>query len=127
MKRVPLKKIGKKGKEWQKARRGLVKDLKQSGEYKFVGKNVFGICPDCGCYRLLTPDHKVKRSQGGEHTKNNIEWVCLKCHDKRDNMGDPKQKKPKSNKSDWQRPHLCKKCKRMVSTLICSYCGEISI
>ena len=127
MRRTPLKKIGKKSKEWQKVKRRLIKDLKLSGEYKIVGQNVFGICPDCGHYQLLTPDHKVKRSQGGDHDKGNIDWVCLKCHNKRDNMGDPNNKKPKSNKSNWQRPHQCKKCKSIVSTLICSYCGEISI
>ena len=38
-----------------------------------------------------------------------------------------KNKKPKSDKSDWQRGHACKKCQKVVSTLICSYCGFLSI
>lgn len=53
------------------------------------------VCPDCiveHC-RLLTPDHKVKRSAGGGHERENIDWVCNEapcfCHDKRDNRGDP--------------------------------------
>lgn len=127
MKRTLLKKTGKKSKDWQKERRKLVKELKKTGEYKIEGTKVYGFCKDCFKYRLLTPDHRIRRSKGGEHTKKNIDWICLRCHNERDNMGDPKHKKPKSNKSDWQRRHPCKKCKRMVSTLICSYCSEISI
>jgi 5-methylcytosine-specific restriction endonuclease McrA len=101
--------------------------LKKSGEYKIEGTKVYGICKDCFKYRLLTPDHKIRRSKGGEHTKENIDWICKRCHIERDQMGDPKQKKPKSNKQDWQKPHLCKKCKALVSLFICPYCGERSV
>jgi len=127
MKRSPIKKIGKKGREWQRARRKLVADLKKTGEYTIIGTNVYGVCLDCGRYKLLTPDHKKRRSQGGKHTKKDIDWVCISCHRERDQMGDPKKKKPKSKKADWQKKHRCRKCKAMISMFLCPFCGAQSI
>ena len=112
--------------EWQRSRRKLLEDLEKTGEYNIIGTRVYGICKDCGRYRLLTPDHRIKRSQGGKHTKENIDWVCWECHNLRDNMGDPKKEKPKSKKSDWQKEHKCK-CGAIVSMLICPFCGQTSI
>lgn len=122
-----MRQVGKKGLEWQRERRKLIAELKKTGEYEIVGSRVSGICKDCGEYHLLTPDHKIKRSQGGKHTKANIDWICWKCHNLRDNMGDPRKKKPKSKKANWQTPHKCKSCKQVVSSLICSNCGKLSI
>lgn len=117
---------GRRKKEWLKAKKKLLADLKKTGEYNIIGTRVYGICPDCNTYKILTPDHRIKRSQGGKHTKENIDWVCIKCHGLRDNMGDPKKKKPKSKKADWSKAHKCKNCKWIVSMLICPNCGKRS-
>lgn len=86
-----------------------------------------GICQDCGKWRALTPDHVLKRSLGGSHEKSNIDWVCIPCHDLRDNMGDPKGKKPKSKKAVWEKSHKCRSCKAVISMLICPHCNQMSI
>lgn len=119
-----MRQVGKKGREWQRARKKLIADLEKTGEYIIEGSRVYGCCKDCGHFRLLTPDHKIKRSQGGKHTKDNIDWVCLSCHDLRDNVGDPRNSKPKSKKADWMREHTCKKCKAKISMFVCPHCGE---
>lgn len=125
-----MKQIGRKTKEWFKARRKLVGKLRKNDEYIVVGKSVFGICPDCGHHHQLTADHLIKRSQGGGHTEENIEWVCNAypcfCHDKRDNQGDPMKKKPESKKSEWSKEHICKNCKKMTSFLLCHHCHKLS-
>ena len=113
--------------EWAIEKRKRIAELKATGEYNIVGQKVYGICCDCNHYRLLKPDHKIKRSQGGKHDKENLDWVCKKCHDKRDNQGDPMKKKPKSKKADWQRPHKCASCKQVTSMLICPNCNKLSI
>lgn len=122
-----MKKIGRKTREWLRARKNLIADLEKSGEYNVVGSRVYGNCKDCHYYRLLTPDHKIKRSQGGKHTKENIDWVCIPCHRERDQMGDPKKRKPKSKKADWSKLHKCKKCKRETSMYLCHHCQRPSI
>jgi len=122
-----MRQIGKKGKEWIKARARLVKEAIAEGRIEVIDGVIQGICEDCDRWKHLTPDHVVKRSLGGSHEKSNINWVCLKCHNFRDNMGDPKKKKPKSKKPDWAKPHRCKRCRTIVSLLICPNCGEISI
>jgi 5-methylcytosine-specific restriction endonuclease McrA len=109
--------------EWLKAKRILINDLKKTGEYNIVGQKVSGICRDCGHYKRLTPDHIIKRSQGGKHTKENIDWVCLHCHIGRDQMGSKKSTK----KASWQLPHKCKSCKKEVGgLLICPHCKKMS-
>lgn len=104
-------------------------ELKATGEYQVVGSKVFGICKDCVKFRELTPDHKRKRSQGGGHEKKNIDWVCVFCHDARDNQGDPMNKKPEkiSKKANWATPHHCKSCGRIVSMFLCNNCGKASL
>jgi hypothetical protein len=42
-------------------------------------------------------------------------------------MGDPKGKKQKSKKSNWQQEHKCKNCKEMTSMFICHLCGKVSV
>jgi len=122
-----INKIGKKGREWIKARAKLVKELEKTGEYQIEGTHVYGNCKDCQHYKLLTPDHKIRRSQGGKHTKKNIDWVCVECHRKRDQMGDPKKKKGKSKKPSWALSHKCKNCKMIVSSYLCHNCGKVSV
>jgi len=132
LRKTMLNKIGKKGKEWIKAKKKLIDGIRFNHKYQVIGEQVYGTCPDCFHYHKLTPDHLIKRSQGGGHEPENIEWVCNEapcfCHSKRDNMGDPKKKKPAtSKKADWQKVHTCKECKVECSSLICSNCGKLSV
>lgn len=144
MKRTPIKKIGKKGREWQAARRELINEIKNdpNSKLKVVGQTVYGYCPDCPPhFHPLTPDHLQKRSAGGGHDSKNIQWVCnypgCWCHSKRDNDGDPKGTKSmekekrkietKNKKANWQKSHECKHCKATVSSLLCTSCGKISV
>lgn len=93
----PIKQIGKKGKEWIKDRAKLIKDAIIEGRIELKNGSPYGKCTDCGHYHPLDPDHRLKRSQGGLNDKSNIDWVCnfppCMCHDKRDNLGDPRGKK----------------------------------
>jgi hypothetical protein len=118
-----MKQIGKKGKEWIKARVVLIKEALLNGKI-IINKGVpEGRCEICKEWKTLDPDHIKKRSQGGEHTTENIRWICRKCHNKVDNMPDSK----KGNKSDWQKPHICVNCKTQTSQFICHVCGRISV
>ena len=128
MKRTLIKRIGKKGKAWIKDRRALIKEAVAEGVLRIVNGQPYGLCGDCQRMKILTPDHRKKRSQGGSNDKSNIDWVCLECHNMRDNKGDPNKKKETSTKKpDWMKTHVCKNCKARVSTYICSYCGKESI
>ena len=89
----PIKKVGKKGKEWIEDRAKLIKEAVIDGRIELIDKVVVGVCEDCKKRKPLDPDHRLKRSQGGSNDKSNIDWVCRKCHDDRDNLGDPLGKK----------------------------------
>lgn len=113
---------------WPGERKKLIKQAIADGRIVVKYEHGFpeGICEDCKQHRQLDPDHRLKRSQGGGHTKDNIDWVCRSCHDKRDNQGDPMKKKQTSTKkADWQKQHECAKCHRTISMLICPYCGKM--
>ena len=129
MKRTALKKTGKKSKQWVKDRAKLIKEAVAEGRITIEHGYPEGRCEDCGHWHKVDPDHKLKRSQGGPNDKPNIDWVCNEapcyCHTKRDNM--PDSKKQKGKKPNWAVAHNCKKCRRIVSTLICSYCSEMSV
>lgn len=127
-----IRKIGKKGREWIRERAKLIKKAVLDGKIQIIDGSIKGICKDCKHWHNLTPDHDLKRSQGGEHIEENIDWICNEppcwCHNKRDNMGDPNKKKiNKSKKADWQREHKCKNCKAMTRQYLCHVCGEKSI
>ena len=122
-----MKKIGKKGRAWQRARAKLIKEALVEGRIEIIDGVVEGICSDCGKWRPLTPDHRKKRSQGGPHDKKNIDWICFTCHNQRDNQGDPMGKKVKSKKADWAKSHKCKKCKGITSQYLCHLCGKVSV
>ncbi len=117
--------------EWLKKRAELIKEAVSEGRLSMDNGYPEGNCKDCKHWHPLTPDHKIKRSQGGSHDKSNIDWICnfpgCMCHDKRDNQGDPMKKKPKSKKADWSKPHKCKKCKVEVSMLLCPHCKNVSV
>jgi hypothetical protein len=89
----PIKKVGKKGKEWIMDRAILIKDAIVEGRIERIDEVVVGICEDCKKLKPLDPDHRLKRSQGGSNDKTNIDWVCRNCHNQRDNLGDPLGKK----------------------------------
>jgi hypothetical protein len=123
--------VGRKTKDWQRAKRKLVKEALLEGRFVLKENRPYGYCVDCSHTHYLTPDHKIKRSQGGGHTKENIDWVCNEfpclCHTKRDNLGDPMNKKPKSKKANWAKEHPCIKCKKITFLLYCNHCGQLSV
>lgn len=121
-------KSGKKTKQWIKDRVKLIKEAVIFGRITIRNGYPEGICEDCRQWKALDPDHRLKRSQGGSNDSSNIDWVCRSCHNKRDNQGDPMQKKEKSSKkADWQKAHKCKNCKLTTSMIICHNCGKMSI
>ena len=123
-----LNPLGKKGKEWQEARDKLIEQgVKDGTLIKRSDGVVAGDCADCGQFKRLTPDHRKKRAQGGSNRKTNIDWVCWKCHDLRDNRGDPMEKKTKKTKVNWAKKHPCKNCKLPISMLLCPHCGKVSV
>src|ERR1035437_371107 len=77
----PIKKVGKKGKEWIEDRSKLIKEAVIDGRIELIENVVVGVCEDCKKRKPLDPDHRLKRSQGGSNDKSNIDWVCRKCHD----------------------------------------------
>lgn len=118
-----ISKKGKKYYQWQEDKKILIKELEESGEYRVIKGKVFGICKDCNKFNQLTPDHIIKRSLGGTNDKSNIDWVCLKCHIQRDQMGDKKNKKQiKSKKAVWEKEHICPNCKHLTSMYLCHNC-----
>ena len=122
-----IRQVGKKGKEWIRDRAKLIKKGILLGRIQLNNGAIVGRCEDCGKWKQLDPDHRKKRSQGGSNEYENIDWVCRECHNKRDNMGDPKNKKTKNKKAEWQLPHKCISCKNLTSQLICENCGRLSI
>lgn len=126
-----IDRIGKKGKEWIKDRAKLVKKAILTGRIQIINGQVQGKCKDCEHWHNLGPDHKRKRSQGGEHKAENIDWVCNEapcwCHNERDNMGDPKNKKTKKSKAGWEVEHKCIGCKGITRQFICHLCRKKSI
>lgn len=120
---MAIRKVGKKGRAWVKARAKLIKEAVAEGRIEIIDGMIQGICEDCRRWKPLTPDHIIKRSQGGGHDKKNIAWVCIRCHDKRDNQ--PMSKK--SKKPNWKKEHKCKHCKKLISMLLCPFCRKISV
>ena len=119
--------MGSKTAEWKRDRVKLIKEAVLSGRITIINNVIMGRCEDCGEWKELDPDHRKKRSQGGSNDKSNIDWVCRECHNKRDNMGDPKNKKIKSKKASWAVEHQCIKCKHLTRQLICDNCGNLSV
>jgi hypothetical protein len=123
-------KLGKKGLEWKRERKKRIKELEETGEYRVEGSLLFGCCKDCGGYNILDLDHKDGRDGEDPHRMDNLDPICRWCHIKRHrNMADKKEdnKNSKSKKVNWMKNHSCKNCKVVVSTLICSNCGKISV
>jgi len=133
-----MQKIGKKVGEWIESKQQLIEIYKQRG---------IVVCENCGSSYLIAFHHRPKRSsQEAVHDLEHTRLLCQECHkffeynddydkklfekergyNQKLKMG-VKKEKSKSNKSEWQREHTCRKCKRKVYILICPYCGEISI
>ena len=124
MKRIKLNPKGKKYYAWQRARTILVRDALVDGRISLKNGLPYGVCADCGKFSYLDPDHKQKRSQCGSNEKENIEWVCERCHDMRDNKGDPNKKKITKERPEWAKEHRCS-CGTVSSILICPECGKL--
>ena len=125
-----MKKIGKKGKEWLRERKKIIKDALADGTLiRNEEGNLKARCEDCLHYHNITPEHELNRSQGGKHNKSNIGWICNEppcwCHSKRHDMVN--SKKVRKGKSNWQIEHECIACKKATRQLICDKCGFLSI
>ena len=136
---MAIKKIGKKGREWIRAKSKLIKIYREKGITR--GEN-------CGSRVKMSFHHRPSRaSQEAEHTFEKTRLLCWECHpffehneeaDKKlfvkPRGYDPKnkidimaEKKSKSKKVDWQRPHKCFHCRTITSMIICHSCGKTSI
>jgi len=132
-----MKKIGKKTREWLKAKPKLIKIYLKKGITR---------CENCGGTYLLSFHHRPKRSsQEAVHDYKHTRLLDQRCHgffeynDEADERlfakprgYNPKNKimttnKKKLKKVKWQTPHKCVKCRTMGSTLICSKCGNLSL
>lgn len=114
--------------EWEKCKKVIIKNGLESGKLRKDGGVLIGQCVDCGAWKPITLDHRLKRSLGGTHEPTNIDFVCFRCHQERDNMGDPKGKKEhKVKKPEWAKKHKCKICKKETDFLLCNHCGNVSL
>lgn len=125
-----IRKLGKKGLEWKRERLKRIKELEATGNYAVIKTLLYGHCKDCGRYKCLDLDHKEGRDVEDPHALTNLDPICRDCHQKRHlNMSEKKEnnKSEKSKKANWQKDHQCKNCKRIISTLLCSHCGKVSV
>jgi len=130
--------IGKKGKEWLKAKPKLIEIYKAKG---------ITSCENCNGKFALAFHHRPSRaSQRAVHDFKHTRLLDPGCHDffEQNNEEDKKlfakprgynrkykidimAKKKKSKKPDWQQRHKCVKCKEPVEMLICPKCGHMSM
>jgi len=130
--------IGKKGREWQRAKRKLIK--------LYTEKKIIR-CENCGSKFGMSFHHRPNRaSQRAVHDFEHTRLLCAECHtyfeinddddeklfkNKRGYNREDKimtRKGKKSKKADWQRPHICINCKKKIGGFgICPFCGKISI
>lgn len=138
-------KIGKVGKNAINANKVIKKICDEKG----IHKCEIGLS-GCWISNELHPAHKHKRiwyRSCPELLSDFNQWIlaCPVCHEKLEYEKEltletfkrlrPKTKMPKStyksknksNKPDWSRLHKCKSCKTMLSGLLCTKCGNISI
>jgi len=135
-----MQKLGKKSREWQKEKPKLIEI--------YLSEKITR-CENCGSKFALDFHHRPKRSsQKAKHDFDHTRLLCQSCHDffeYNDNFDrklfdkprgyNPKLKidimaekeKTRSKKADWQKPHKCKHCKRIVSMMICPNCGKQSV
>lgn len=128
-----IKKIGKKGRAWQRARRAKAKELEATGEFKIVGTVIWGPCTDCKRESACDLDHVKGRGVKNANDPSNLEPVCRECHSNRHLerqgkiMSKEKKESTKNDKPKWAKEHACKNCKNIVSTLLCTQCGKMSV
>ncbi len=132
-----MQKVGKKIKEWLKAKPKLIEIYKKKGITR---------CENDGSRFRMSFHHRPSRaSQEAEHTYKRTRLLCWECHpffehneeaDKRlfakPRGYNPRDKidivaKKKSKKPNWQKEHKCKKCKVITRHYICHSCGEVSV
>ena len=66
-----IKKLGKKGKAWAKARKELIKEFDKKGMI---------YCELCSSMYGLSFHHRNKRRYNDKHTFENVLLLCMKCH-----------------------------------------------
>jgi len=133
-------KIGRKTKEWRKAKPKLIKI--------YIEKEIeITQCENCGSKYLVFFHHRPKRSsQEAIHDFEHTRLLCQKCHgffEYNDGADEKLFKKPRgyklenkieimakknTKKADWQTLHICKSCKKKIAGfLLCPFCGKMSI
>lgn len=142
-------KIGKVGKNAINAN----KEIKRICDEKLIHSCEIKLNSNCWGSNELHPAHKHKRiwyRSCPEMLSDYSQWIlsCPYCHEQIEHNRKitletfkrlrPKTKMPKStykskvtkkkgNKPDWARLHRCKHCKTMLSGLLCTKCGNLSI
>jgi len=74
-----------------RAKKGINKiSVKQAEKNRLFDKNVpikkMGICEKCGEYRMLSRHHKKRRTRGRDDSPENIQYLCVVCHLREDNI-----------------------------------------
>ena len=142
-------KIGKVGKNAIEAN----KEIKKICDEKGIHSCEIKLNSNCWGSNELHPAHKHKRiwyRSCPELLSDYSQWIlsCHYCHEQLEPNRKltletfkrlrPKTKMPKStykpkstqkkgSKADWMRLHRCKSCKTMLSGLLCTKCGKLSI
>lgn len=134
--KLNMVKIGKKTKDWLKAKPKLIEEYK---EKKITA------CENCGSRFFMSLHHRPKRStQNAKHDYEHTRLLCGKCHNwfeyheeddkklfSKKRGYNPKDKikvgNNKSKKANWEIEHKCKHCKQIISLLLCPHCKKISV
>ncbi len=142
-------KIGKVGKNAIEAN----KEIKKICDEKGIHSCEIKLNSNCWGSNELHPAHKNKRiwyRSCPELLSDYSQWIlsCPYCHEQIEpnrkltletfkrlrpktkmpkSTYKPKATKNKGNKADWMRLHKCKSCKTMLSGLLCTKCGKLSI
>lgn len=133
--------VGNKTLEWILAKQKLIEIYFEKGVTR---------CENCGSRHILSFHHRPKRSsQEAVHDFEHTRLLCADCHEFFEHHDEldkklfekqrgfnpqfeikimaEKQKEQKVRKSDWQRNHECKNCKKTTGFLLCDKCGHISV
>jgi len=78
MKRTPLRRVGKKGAKDRAELRSVRADLLLRSRGRCEGRGFSELCTGYG----TTAHHRLRRSQGGSNSLDNLAWLCHPCHTK---------------------------------------------
>jgi hypothetical protein len=136
--KLNMRRLGKKMRDWLNEKPKLIKI--------YLSEKITR-CENCGSKFALAFHHRPKRSsQKAKHDFDHTRLLCQTCHDffeYNDRLDkklfakprgyNPKlkidimKKEKKNSKADWQKPHKCKHCRKIISMLVCPHCKQPSI